>query len=148
MSLSKQYLSSHNHCIVFNVDDLAKALKDSCPDVVFALLMGTSRDGVADLGSDIDIALYVRGKPTLSPYSRVSDVISRFAPGVHCDIGCLNNAEGVYRFESLKGRLLFTRDEEAYLSFYSIACRQYEGQLFHYEKQHKYRIQAHGLNDT
>ena len=115
MSLSKQYLSSHNHCIVFNVDDLAKALKDSCPDVVFALLMGTSRDGVADLGSDIDIALYVRGKPTLSPYSRVSDVISRFAPGVHCDIGCLNNAEGVYRFESLKGRLLFTRDEEAYL---------------------------------
>jgi hypothetical protein len=38
----------------------------------------------------------------------------------------LNSAEPVYRFEALKGRLLFTRDHDFYIKFFSIASREYE----------------------
>ncbi|MFC1460941.1 hypothetical protein ACFLQR_00290 [Verrucomicrobiota bacterium] len=80
MTLSKQHLSSHEKPVIFDVDALAEALIESCPEVIFAFLMGTSRDGVADVGSDIDIALYVEGKPTFSLFERLQDVVSQFAP--------------------------------------------------------------------
>ena len=63
--------------------------------------------------------------------------------GVRCDLGTLNGAEPVYRYEALKGKLLFVRDRERWLQFYSRTCRQYESQMFHYQKQLAYR-QANG----
>lgn len=143
MSLSKQHLSYHKHPVTFDVEALGRALKERCPEVIFALLLGSSKDGLADIGSDIDIALYVNGKPSFKLYGRVAEIAEKFAPGVNCDVGCLNNTEPVYRYESLKGRLLFTRDDETYCRFYSITCREYERQLFHYEKQYRYRMQRY-----
>ena len=140
MSLSKQHLNRHKKPVTFDVDKLARALERSCPEVIFALLPGSSKDGVASVGSDIDIALYVDGEPTYKLYGRVIDIVEQVAPGVHCDVGRLNQAEPVYRYESLKGRLLFARDMETYYRFYSLTCREYEDQLFHYEKQHRYRL--------
>ncbi len=74
--------------------------------------------------------------------------VSEIVPGIECDIGILNNAEPVYRFEALRGKLLFARDYEAYLKFYSLTCREYESQLADYERQHRYRLAAHerGVN--
>ena len=60
-------------------------------------------------------------------------------PDVRCDIGILNSAEPIYRFEALKGRLLFARDQERYVTFFSKTCREYESQMFDYERQLKYR---------
>ena len=54
--------------------------------------------------------------------------------GVNVDLGVLNEKEPVYRFEALKGRLLFTRDLECRLHFYSLTCREYEHWMFHYDK--------------
>ncbi len=140
MGLSKQHLNRHTSTVSFSLDSLSRALEDECPEIVFALLLGSSRDGVAEVGSDIDIALFLDGRATFDVYDRTTEIVENLAPGVHCDVGILNNAEAVYRFEALKGNLLFCRTQEVYLRFYSLACREYETQVFHYEKQHRYRM--------
>jgi hypothetical protein len=139
MSVSRQHLSSHQQPVVFDPAALADALDRTCPEVVFALLLGSSRDGHVAVGSDVDVALYVKGKPSFDALSRAADVVAGFAPGVHTDVGFLNQAEPVYRFEAIKGRLLFTRDPEAYQRFFSVTCREYESQLADYERQYRYR---------
>ncbi len=142
MSLSKRYLSCHKRAMRFDVGTFGKVLRDACPEVILAFLMGSSKDGYIALGGDIDVALYVNDKPTFDLRVRVLDIVERFAPGVHGDIGFLNNVEPVYRFEALKSRLLFTRDQETYLNFFSLTCREYESQIFDYKKQYQYRIGA------
>ena len=127
---------------MLNIDKLIASLENSCPEVVFALLHGSARDGFIKRGSDIDLAFYLKKRATLSFYERVMSAVSEIAPGIECDIGILNNAEPVYRFEALRGKLLFARDYEAYLKFYSLTCREYESQLADYERQHRYRLAA------
>lgn len=51
-------------------------------------------------------------------------------------------AEPVFRFEALKGRIVLQRDEETWLRFFSVTCREYEAQMFHYVRQRRYRLQA------
>jgi len=111
--------------------------------------------GVVPAHSDLDVALFVDpvildagGEEGDAAYSLPDVYVSAakaaesVAPGVRCDIGILNGAEPVFRFEVLKGQLLFCRDQEQWLRFYSLTCREYESRLFHYEKQHRYRLEA------
>ncbi len=126
----------------FDIDKLAQAIQEECPQVCFALLHGSAKDGTVRQGSDIDIALFIEGAPSLEIYQRVSTVVAQLVPTVTCDVGVLNDAEPVYRFEALKGRVLFTRDQEKYLSFFSLTCREYEYQMADYQRQHTYRLQA------
>lgn len=67
---------------------------------------------------------------------------AQVVPGVECDVGVLNDADPVFRFEALRGQLLFTRDRERYLDVYSLTCREYESQMADYERQHRYRLEA------
>ena len=124
----------------FNIDRLANLLKKECPQICFALLHGSAKDAQVKQGSDIDLALFIEGQPTLELYEKVSKCAEVIAPSIHCDIGILNNAEPVYRFEALKGRLLFFRDEEQYLNFFSLTCREYESQVADYQRQQHYRL--------
>lgn len=126
----------------FNTEKLSDALKTACPDVLFALLHGSAKDGRVNPGSDIDIALYIDGKATLELYASAADAVHQICPEAEPDIGILNNTEPIYRFEALKGKLLFNRDMETYLQFFSLTCREYESQIADYERQHKYRVQA------
>ena len=64
------------------------------------------------------------------------------APRAEADVGFLNRAEPVYRFEALKGKVLFCRDQETYVKFFSLTCREYESQIADYERQRQYRIEA------
>ncbi|MCK4960391.1 MAG: nucleotidyltransferase domain-containing protein [Planctomycetes bacterium] len=127
--------------MTFGVDKLAGLMKEKCVGVCFALLHGSAAEGVVRPGSDIDIALFVEGKASLEIYGEVADIVESLVPGVRCDVGILNSAEPVYRFEALKGKLLFTRDDETYLRFFSLTCREYESQMADYERQQKYRLQ-------
>ena len=124
----------------FDVDRLADLLKKQCPQICFALLHGSARDGQVKRGGDIDLALFIEGKPVLDLYERVCMLVEAIAPGARCDVGILNRAEPVYRFEALKGRLLFYRDEERYLHFFSVTCREYESQVADYQRQQRYRL--------
>ena len=124
----------------FNTDKLSDALQAACPEVLFALLHGSAKDGQVNPGSDIDIALYIDGKATLELYMNAADAVRQICPDAESDIGILNNAEPIYRFEALKGNLLFNKDMETYLDFFSLTCREYESQMADYQRQRHYRL--------
>ena len=130
--------------MTFDINKLATLLREKCHQICFALLHGSSKDSQIKQGSDIDIALFIEGRPTLELYEKVSQCAETVAPGVSCDIGILNNAEPVYRFEALKGKLLFFRNKEQYLHFFSLTCREYESQVADYQRQQRYRLIGNG----
>ena len=128
--------------MTFDIEKLAQRMEAACPEAVFALLHGSAADGTVQPGSDLDIALSLDGKASLGLYQRAYDAVVEEVPGVEPDVGVLNNAEPVYRFETLKGKLLFCHDRQAYLDFYSQTCRAYEFQMADYQRQHRYRLEA------
>ena len=134
--------STRQHSGRFSVTALARALKKRCPDIQFALLHGSARDGVVRPGGDVDLAVFVARRPTLATYRRIWDAAAPVVRGAEIDAGILNGTEPVYRFEALKGRLLFTRSRELYCRFFSLACREYESQMASYERQKRYRLAA------
>ncbi len=142
MGLSKRHLSGRTEPVDFDPAALGEALSRECEAIVFALLMGSARDGHVAAGSDIDLALYLAEPASFRLIGQVQDIAARVAPGVHCDVGLLRNAEPVFRFEALKGRLLFTRDREVFLRFFSLTCREYESQLASYARQYSFRMGA------
>jgi hypothetical protein len=146
MGISRKHLAENFVPVHFDPDRLAVVLKEQLPEVDFCFLMGSAVDGVVQAYSDLDLAFYLSGASILSFYSKVSDVVRSVMSDVRVDIGILNTAEPIYRFEALKGRLLFARDEERYVSFYSRTCREYESQIVDYERQLKYRKElAHAI---
>lgn len=152
MGLSKRYIDTNEQPVTFESDSLGSELLQSVPTAVFMYLLGSAADGAVPPHSDLDLAVYLEadgqapappGEPvSVELYSIVAEVCERIVGPVRCDLGILNGAELVYRFEALKGRLLFCRDREQWLRFYSVTCREYEHQLFHYEKQRRYRVSA------
>ena len=123
----------------FDPDQLASVLEKKLSEVIFCFLMESSVSGTVKAYSDLDLAFYLSEKPSYKFYGKAMDVVRSVVPDVRCDIGVLNAAEPVYRFEALKGKLLFTRDEEFYTAFFSRTCREYESQMFDYERQRRYR---------
>ena len=130
MGISKKHLNTHSGAITFDPSRLATRLEKDLASVSFCLLMGSAVDGKIAEGSDLDLAFYLTEPLTLDFYAKVQTIIDNQVPGVQCDIGILNNAEPVFRFEALKGELLFVRDKEIYASFFSLTCREYESQMF------------------
>ena len=128
-----------------DIHRLSELLESQCPQIVFALLHGSAKEGIVKAGGDIDIALYIDGKATLELYQKAYDAVASVVPGAEPDVGILNNAEPVYRFEALKGKLLFCTDQQKYLHFFSLTCRQYESQIADYQRQKRYRLEL--IND-
>ncbi len=126
----------------FDIEKLSFALEKACPEVIFALLHGSAKDGEVRDGGDIDIALYIAGKPTFEILRKAMDAVHQVQTQAQPDVGVLNNAEPVYRFEALKGKLLFNRDKEKYLNFFSQTCTEYELQIADYQRQHEYRTKT------
>jgi len=145
MSISKRYLDRNTEPVSFDVQALGRVLEENCSEVVFGYLMGSSVSGTVRPHSDVDIAFFVSGAAGLDFYDRVNETCRSILGDIRVDIGILNHAEPVYRFEALKGKLLFTRDQERWLTFYSVTCREYEHQHFHYDRQRRYRLEARGL---
>ncbi len=148
MGISKKYLAENLIPVHFDPDLLAAVLKEQLPEVDFCFLMGSAVTGTVKAYSDLDLAFYLSEPSSFRFYNEVTDVIHSVVPDVRCDIGILNSAEPIYRFEALKGTLLFSRDEEHYVTFYSRTCREYESQMFDYERQRRYRRACRVLDDV
>lgn len=144
MSLSHTILGQDREPLIFRTDLLATHLEQRLPEAIFGLLMGSAAGGFVAPGSDLDLAFFLRTLPAeLAFYERVEVAVADLLPAtVRCDIGILNRAEPVYRFEALKGRLLFVRDRDTYATFFSRTCREYESQMASYERQRVYRLEA------
>jgi predicted nucleotidyltransferase len=148
---------------------LAKGLKRSFPEILFAFLFGSARDGKVKKGSDIDIAVYLKNEMRAksdgtttqrhifrSAYplndrmrgsSDITALISRIMKFIEtetsneCDLKILNDADPLLAMEALQGTILFIRKEamDTYADFYSLICRLYEDQIFWMKKQLEYR---------
>ncbi len=140
MPLSKHHIDTQETTIPVDFDGIKSLLDREYPQIVFALVMGSASQGTIARHSDLDLAVYLDKKVEWKLLSSVMDSVGDLHQGVRCDLGVLNNAEPIYRYEALKGRLLFTRDQERWLTFYSVTCREYETQIFHYQKQLQYRL--------
>lgn len=147
MGLSKRHIDFNYEDSVFSVDLLAESLDKELPEAVFGLIFGSAKSGTVKAYSDLDLAFYLSEPVTYQFYRKVNKVVERFLPEVRADIGILNNAEPIFRYETLKGELLFTRDQEQYLRFYSLTCREYESQMVDYEKQYRYRMEVLGAKN-
>ena len=176
MSLSQRHRNPNPKPVSFSLSTLAQTIETETPEVVFALLMGSSAGERGSAGdyraadictvaahSDLDIAVYL-GAPEagdapeanapasantppelraeLDTLLALEAVCERVVPGVRADIGILNSAGVVYRYESLKGRLFVNRDPDTYAGFFSLTCRMYEEQMIHFERQLRYRREA------
>lgn len=138
MGLSRHHLDTSPRAVGFSPEDLAERIRAECPFVRFALLLGSAMDGTVPPRSDLDLAVYLV-EVSLDNVTATTECAERVVPGVRIDLGILNRAEPVYRFEAISGRLLFTRDREAWHRFFSLACREYESQMASYERQLRYR---------
>jgi predicted nucleotidyltransferase len=144
MGLSKKHLDTCADEVSINLEALGDALKNRVPEIEFAFILGSSADtGIVKPYSDLDIAVYLNSKLNMRIFEDVMTVCKEFVGPVRCDLGFLNGAEPVYRFEALKGRLLFARDRDALTGFFSLTCREYETQMIHYARQRRYRLEAH-----
>jgi len=123
----------------FDIQKIASEIEDKCPEIIFAFLHGSAKEGTVKKNSDIDIAIYLHQKADLDSYTKIIDIVEKNIPYAQADIGILNNADPIYRFEALKGKMLFCKDKEKYAEVFSLTCREYEDQIADYERQQKYR---------
>ena len=92
---------------------------------------------------DLDLAFFLKPntEPAFDFQARVEQAVEPQTQGrIRVDVGLLNRADPVYRFETLKGKQLFCRDDEVYMDFFSRASREYETQMIRYARQRVYRL--------
>jgi len=144
MSLSLKYLSKNRGDLSFSTEKLKNELRQ-CPEILFAYILGSAVNGVIKSKSDLDLGIYLENSKTSfgDVYLKICNICEPILPGVRIDVGFLNKCEDpVYKFEVISGSLLFTKNKEIWLRFYSNTAREYEHQMVHYEKQRRYRIQS------
>ena len=102
------------------------------PRVVFAVLFGSSQDGIVKSGSDVDIGVLL--SPALDPrdfFQFYLETTERLPFIAELDLVNLNHANSILAFEALCGKRLFVRDAEALATFSSLTARQYESDMLH-----------------
>ncbi|MDR2585288.1 MAG: nucleotidyltransferase domain-containing protein [Prevotellaceae bacterium] len=124
----------------FEIDRLSSCLLAQFPDIAFAYLFGSAKEGVVKEGSDVDVALYYTGNDIFIRF-KVAEALEKVLPGLIFDLVELKKADPILSFEAIRSKLLFVRPEamDCYLHFYTLTCRKYEDQIFWMKKQLAYR---------
>lgn len=126
--------------VTVDLDVLADFFRTDA-NVILAVVFGSSRDGVVQPGSDLDIGVLFRnasptGSAFLDYYTRLCDLI----PEVEVvDLVTLNHANTILAFEALKGRVVQKNDAAAAAGFFSRVCREYEDVMGHLAHQRRLR---------
>lgn len=131
---------SEHSPVRFSPERLAAVADEAAPWAVFALLHGSAHEGYVGSRGDIDLAFFAPERVSVERFGQLMKALSTVVPEELLDIGFLREAEPVYRFEALKGRLLFCRDMGRYAAFFSLTCREYEEQMQSYARQRRYRL--------
>ncbi len=122
---------------------LAEELQAKAQEIDFAFIFGSAQDGIIRNNSDIDIAVYFNKNVHVSSdlLIKIISIIENEIHDAECDITVLNTADPILRFEAIKGRLLFCKEDkfDEYLDFFSLTCREYESQIADFERQILYR---------
>jgi predicted nucleotidyltransferase len=128
----------------FSITALQEALKPH-DKIAFALLFGSSKEGtLINEGADVDIALYLTDALSADMLAEIVGLCQDAIQYDAIDLAVLNDADPILAFEALSGRLLVCNNEEAYLSFFSLTCRQYEDEMLRIERSLSYRRPSQG----
>ena len=128
--------------IIYSIEELTNLLLVNFPEIHFALLFGSAKDGVIKKGSDIDLGVFYNiDFDKTAMLLKLSSFLEEFLPGTFFDIIILNHAGPVLRFEALQGKILFVRasQENQFGDFYTSTCSEYEDKTFWMKKQLEYR---------
>jgi hypothetical protein len=107
------------------------------------MLFGSSQDGVLVRdAADVDIAVHLSEQPTPDMLAEIVGLCEDALQYDNIDIVVLNTSDPILAFEALSGKRLACRNEEAYLSFFSLTCRQYEDEMQRIERSLSYRCAA------
>ena len=119
---------------------LSTVLSTQFPDIAFAYLFGSSKEGTVREGSDVDIAFYYTGEDIFVRFE-VEGALEKALPELVFDLVELQKAEPILAAEVLRGVPLFVRPEamDLYLRFYTLTCRKYEDRIYWMNKQLEYR---------
>ena len=111
---------------------------------ICAWLFGSSQDGIAQPGSDIDVGVLFAEQPDLEAMLLVVEALEDgFGVGAgEVDLTVLNEASPVLRFEAISGRRIFCRDREQFAAFFSLTAREYEDAMAYLRRGLRYRREA------
>jgi predicted nucleotidyltransferase len=112
------------------------------PSVVCAWLFGSSKIGVVQPGSDIDVGVLFSQMPDLAELLLVVGILEDSFGGGQVDLVTLNDAAPVLRFEAISGRRIFCRDEAQFAAFFSLTAREYEEAMAYLTRGLRYRREA------
>ena len=121
---------------VLNFKKLAWHLMQAIPEIDFVFIFGSAQHGKVKKNSDIDIGAYLNTPVTPELIINIVTAVETIT-SVQCDLTILNLASEILRFEALKGKLLFVRENKIddYAEFYSLTCREYEDTMAWMQKQ-------------
>jgi len=109
-------------------------------NVVFAVIFGSSKDGIIKHGSDLDIGVYFHDPPKgideFDYYCKLSSIDNRIE---RIDFVNLNRANTILAFEAIKGEFICKNDPEQTAGFFSLVCREYEDVISSIEYQYSLR---------
>ena len=128
--------------MVFDVEKLSHLLRDQFPDILFAYLFGSAKEGVLREGGDLDLAVYIQtGSDQMQLIPGIVGLVEEMAPGFSCDLVILNHCGTLLAFEILSGQRLFARESalDIFAHFFSLTAREYEDQIVWMKKQLTYR---------
>lgn len=126
----------------FDTNLLALDLRKQFPEILFAYIFGSAKEGNIRLGGDVDIAVWVDEKARrIDLIPKIVGLVEKNTAGAPCDLVFLNDAGDQLAFSVLQGKILFIRNEvrELHSSFYSQTCREYEDTIAWMKKQLQYR---------
>ena len=134
-------LTQPHNGLQFDVPSGGAALAD-VPSVVCAWLFGSSKVGIAQPGSDIDIGVLFSHTPDLTEMLLVVGLLEDSFGVGQVDLVVLNDAAPVLRFEAISGRRIFCRDEAQFAAFFSLTAREYEEAMAYLARGLRYRREA------
>jgi len=123
-----------------NLQTISTSISTRFPDIAFANLFGSAKEGEVKEGSDVDIAIYYTGTDSFVRFG-VMEELEKVLPGFIFDIIELQKADPILAFEALSGSQLFVRPEaiHTYVAFYNLTCRLYRDRIYWMKKQLEYR---------
>ena len=112
------------------------------PSVICAWLFGSSKGGIVQTGSDIDVGVLFSHTPDLAEMLLVVGILEdSFGVGL-VDLVVLNDAAPVLRFEAISGKRIFCRDKAQFAAFFSLTAREYEEAMAYLARGLRYRREA------
>ena len=131
----------NNQTINIDFNKIGNIIQKKNPEINFALIFGSSKQGKISIKSDIDLAVWFGKNYNEDSVLNLIKTVENLYPEVECDLTILNTSGVFLQFEALKGKLLFIKkgEEENYADFYSKTCRKHEDRFFWRQRQLKYR---------